>query len=113
MKVNYKVLEREKISEGKYRIWLIDEKLGAKNFLMRMFEVYPNAKSEIDKHNYEHEIFVLSGKGKAYVGKESFDIEEGDAFFIPPNEPHNIENTGKDILRFICIVPISYREVKK
>lgn len=113
MKVNYRNLEREKISEGVFRVWLLDERAGAENFLMRIFEINPNNKTEVDKHNYEHEVFVVNGRGKANVGKESFEIEEGDAFYIAPNEPHSIENTGKDILRFLCIVPGSYRKVKK
>ena len=113
MKINYKNLPREEISPGIFRIWVLDERIGDKNFFMRLFEITSLKETQADKHPYEHEIFVLNGKGWVESDHDKFEIEKGDAVYIAPNKLHRIRNTGKAILQFICIVPNSYREYKK
>lgn len=113
MKVDYKEVKKEEISNGIYRRWLIDEKIEAKNFFMRLFEILPNKEIVIDQHPYEHEIFILEGRGIATIGKEILPISKGDALFISPNEIHSIKNTGSEILQFLCMVPSSYREFQR
>jgi len=39
-------------------------------------------------------------------GNSETPIEEGDTIMVLPDEPHNFVNTGKDILRIICVVPL-------
>lgn len=55
---------------------------------------------------WEHEIFILAGKGVArdQDGKET-PISEGTAVFIPGRENHCLINQGGDVLRFICLIP--------
>ena len=86
--------------------WLIDHKSGAKNFAMRKFEIEKGGMVPLHNHPEDHEIYVLSGKGKFTngEGKEEM-VEKGDVIYIPPNEKHAIDNLGKDNFVFICIVP--------
>jgi len=79
---------------------------GAKNFIMRVFEVAPGHASPNHAHPWEHEIFVLAGEGIARHpdGKET-PIGEGTALFIPEGENHCLVNRGKGPLRFICVIP--------
>jgi quercetin dioxygenase-like cupin family protein len=79
---------------------------GAQNFILRVFEVEPGCKSPDHAHDWEHEIFILAGQGKARdrEGKET-PIAEGTALFIPGGENHCLINTGSDVLRFICVIP--------
>jgi quercetin dioxygenase-like cupin family protein len=45
--------------------WLVAEKDGARNFAMRVIEIKRRGdKIPLHTHNYEHETFVISGKGK-------------------------------------------------
>lgn len=113
MKTNYKELFKEEIQPGIFRIWIFDERNGSKNFFMRIFEILPGKETKEDSHPYEHEIFVLQGKGEVKVGNKLEEIKEGDALFIPPNYIHMVKNTGGGILRFICLVPSSYRKYKE
>ncbi len=113
MKVNYKNTQKEEIAKGVFRIWLLDESNGANNFYMRIFEILPFCATKEDRHPYEHEIFVLSGQGKLKTGDKWEEMNEGDAFFVPPNAVHAIKNTGNTTLRFICVVPSSYKVYKK
>ena len=60
--------------------------------------------TEYHKHRYEEECFyVLSGKGSAIIGSDSYTIEKGDFLGFPRNEvSHNIKNDGTETL--ICLV---------
>jgi len=86
--------------------WMITEKDGAPNFALRVFEVEPGAASPFHTHPWEHEAFILAGKGhlRAVDGKTPF--REGDAVFVPPEAKHQFVNDGDTVLRFICIIPL-------
>ena len=92
--------------EGVTVRWLIDEKIGAKNFAMRRFEIEVGGKVPLHNHEQDHEIFILSGTGRFYNDKEQENqVSYGDIVYIPPNEKHGIDNLGKDKLVFICLIP--------
>lgn len=80
---------------------------GAPTFAMRVFDIQPGSATPFHTHPWEHEIFVLAGKGVARRGggKETA-LAEGDAVMVPPNEQHSFLNAGKDIFRIICCVPL-------
>jgi quercetin dioxygenase-like cupin family protein len=86
--------------------WLISEKDGANNFAMRLFEIKPGGNTPYHEHEWEHEVFILQGKGavKKKDGEEKF--KKGDFFFIPQSEWHQFRNTGDEIIQFLCLVPI-------
>lgn len=92
--------------------WLTTEDMGAK-VMIRLVEMergfpvpgYPHSPPWLDKHTYEHGVFVLKGKGTVRNDKEEREIKEGDVIFIAPNEPHAFRNTGNKTLRFLCIIP--------
>ena len=84
----------------------IGPEAGAKNFIMRVFEVAPGHASPDHIHPWEHEIFILSGEGvaRSQDGKET-PIGEGTTLFIPEGEKHCLVNKGRVELRFICMIP--------
>ncbi len=86
--------------------WLIDEKVGAKNFAMRYFVIRKGGNTPLHVHDWEHEIFVVKGEGYVFDGKNKVKIAEGDAVFIEPNEVHQIINEDCDSLEIICLIPI-------
>lgn len=92
-------------AEGVTIRWLIAEREGAPNFYMRLFEMEPGGHSPRHKHDYEHEIFILEGQGTALDGGKERRIEAGSVLFIPPNAEHQLRNTGKSLLRFLCLIP--------
>jgi quercetin dioxygenase-like cupin family protein len=84
--------------------WLIG-KGEAPNFYMRLFEVEPGGEIKEHSHPWEHEIFVLEGKGIIRINGEEFEVEEGSFVYIPPCAKHYYKNTGDKPLRFICVIP--------
>ena len=84
--------------------WLISEKDGAPNFLMRHFTLETGGCTPYHSHDWEHEVYVLEGDGKVrYEGREE-KIQPGDAILIPPNKRHQFQ-AGSEVLKFICLVP--------
>ena len=113
-KFNLKEFRREKLEEGIFRVWLLDEKVGSNNFFLRFFEILPGRGTEDDKHPYEHGIYILEGIGELKIDDEIFYIEKDDVVFIPSMKSHSIKNIGDKSLKFLCIVPAKiYRDYKK
>ncbi len=85
--------------------YLIVEEFGAPNFEMRYFELKKGAKTSLDKHYYEHEVFVVKGRGKAVIDGKEYILRPGDDVLIEPNEVHQIFNNSQIPFGFICVVP--------
>lgn len=109
MKVSsYKDFPTETVGEGAKGVkirWMITEKMGAKNFVMRHFEIAPEGFTPLHKHVWEHEVFILSGEGAVTGGNENKQFEQGDVIFIPGNEIHQFKNTGNESLTLLCMIP--------
>lgn len=84
---------------------LINERNGAPNFYMRLFEVQPGGNTPFHTHDWEHEVYVLSGSGKLVRENEQEDFNSGDAIWVPPNEKHQFRNDADQILKFLCLIP--------
>jgi len=89
-----------------YIQWLVDPSAGAKNFAMRMFTIKPGGEIPKHSHWYEHEIFVLKGKGVIGAGDKEYEVSEGNVIYVPPNIPHWYRNTGSEDWVFICVIPL-------
>jgi quercetin dioxygenase-like cupin family protein len=76
------------------------------NFVMRVFTVKPGGHTPRHSHSFEHEVYVLAGKGRA-SGSSEFDMTPGDAIFVPAGDLHCFANTGTEDLKIICVVPRS------
>jgi quercetin dioxygenase-like cupin family protein len=87
--------------------WLIGESDQAPNFAMREFEVAPGGHTPKHFHDYEHEIYVLDGRGVVVDGDEERPLAAGDVLLVSPNDVHQFRNTGAAPLRFLCLIPNS------
>lgn len=85
--------------------WLISEKDGANNFAMRLFEIQPNGHTPLHQHDWEHEVFIVEGKGAAHDNTKDIPFKQGDVFFIPSIHWHQFKNTGDTPLKILCLIP--------
>ncbi len=85
--------------------WLLTEKDGANNFNMRVFEIEPGRQTEHHRHAWEHEVFVLSGKGKVWSESGEQEIGPEQVVLVAPQELHHFASIGDTPLKFICCVP--------
>lgn len=86
---------------------LIGEGDSAPNFAMREFEVEPGGHTPKHFHDYEHEVYVLAGKGTILDGDQERPLAAGDVVFVSPNDVHQFKNTGGEPMRFLCLIPNS------
>lgn len=93
-------------AEGVDKRVLIGPRQGAPTFVMRVFDLGPGKSSPYHTHDWEHEVFVLSGSGMAVAEGSERPVGPGDAVFIPPYERHCLRNTGEETFRFMCLVPL-------
>jgi quercetin dioxygenase-like cupin family protein len=84
---------------------VISEGDGAPSFIMRVFELQPDAQTFLHTHWQEHEVFVLAGKGAVRSETGETTIEAGSVVFVAPNESHQFVNRGEEVLRFVCLIP--------
>jgi len=85
--------------------YLIVEEFGAPNFEMRYFELQKGSNTSLDQHSYEHEVFVLKGKGRLVVKDKEYFLRSNDAILIEPDEKHQLFQVGEEPFGFLCIVP--------
>jgi len=86
--------------------WLISDKDDAPNFAMRLFEIKTGGYTPLHQHNWEHEVFILEGEGHINNKNEDKPFKKGDVLFIKPLEWHQFKNTNKNLLRFLCLIPL-------
>jgi quercetin dioxygenase-like cupin family protein len=85
---------------------MLGPKQGAPTFVMRIFDLPPGAASPWHQHDWEHEVYVLLGRGLAVSKAGEAPIRRGDALLLPANEMHCLKNNSRRVLRFMCLVPL-------
>ena len=78
----------------------------APTFAMRVFEIQTGSATPLHTHPWEHEVFVLAGKGVLRGSGKETPLAEGDAAIVLPNEQHSFMNADMEMLRLICVVPL-------
>lgn len=88
--------------------WLIDEEHdGAPYYAMRLIEVAPGGHTPRHAHAFEHENFILEGKGRLLIGDTWHEVGPGDVAFVPPGVEHTYENAGDGPFKFLCSIPVT------
>ena len=77
----------------------------APRFAMRVLEVAVGASTPFHTHDWEHEVFILSGRGKVRGADGERQLAPNDVVFVAPGEEHCFTNTGDELFRFICCIP--------
>jgi quercetin dioxygenase-like cupin family protein len=107
MKVqDYRKVEGQEVVPGVIMRVVAGPDEGAPSFVMRVFEIQPGSAIPSHEHPWEHELFVLAGKGIFRSNDKNIPLQDGAAVMVLPDEPHSFINTGEDILRIICVVPL-------
>ena len=103
---NFKDVEGVEAAPGAFMRIMAGTDEGAPTFVMRLFDIKPGGGTPHHSHAWEHELFVVEGKGALKSGNSEKPITAGDAIMVLPDEQHGILNTSKDLLRVICVVPL-------
>jgi quercetin dioxygenase-like cupin family protein len=107
-KFAYTEIEAETVEKQSKNLkvrWLITKETGAENFAMRLFEMGSGGHTPLHSHDWEHEVFILEGEGLVICGEDARLFRPGDVIFISPNEKHQFRNTGKQLVKLLCLIP--------
>ena len=72
---------------------------------MRVIKVDPGGYSPFHSHPWEHEVFILEGKGVLVQDGRDTPIAKGDVIYVSPGEQHQFKSDSEEHLEFICIIP--------
>ena len=92
-------------SQGVSLAWLLDERRGAPHFAMRRFRVAPGGYTPLHRHEWEHEVYILSGEGVLVTEEGEHPLEPDSAALVAPGEKHQFRCVGEEPLEFLCLVP--------
>lgn len=103
--VAYRLVEGHEEAPGVLMRTCIGPADGAPRFALRVFEVQPGASTPYHSHWWEHEVYIISGRGKVRGVDGERALAAGDVVFVKPDEQHCFSNIGKTKLRFVCVIP--------
>jgi mannose-6-phosphate isomerase-like protein (cupin superfamily) len=77
------------------------ERLGCQ---LRYFEIQSQGYSSLERHQHEHAIMIIRGRGHALVGDRIMELGTHDLVRVPPFTWHQFRATGPEPLGFLCMV---------
>ena len=95
----------EEIAKGIRVRPLITEADGSPNFVMDYFELAPGGFTPLHAHPWEHQVFVMSGRGTVKAGTVEQPIGAGSVVLVTANEEHQFRNAGAEPLELLCVIP--------
>lgn len=84
---------------------VISEVDGSETAVMDVFEIAPKGETAYHDHPWEHQVFVIAGRGQLRDSHGDHDFRDGDVIYIRPDEPHAFRNTGAEPVKLVCVIP--------
>jgi quercetin dioxygenase-like cupin family protein len=106
-------VEKKEVAAGKdTTIQVLISAQEGPNFALRKFSMKPGGGMPRHTNTVEHEQYVLRGRARIGIGGETYEVNAGDAVFIPEGIVHFYENIGGEPFEFLCIIPNKPDEIK-
>ncbi len=84
---------------------LVGNEEGWDSHVMRVVELGVDGFSPKHSHPWPHINYIIEGEGILFLNGEENPIKAGSFAYVPSEALHQFKNTGKETLKFICIVP--------
>ena len=82
---------------------LIGERQGSERVAMRLYTVQKGGHTNIDQHEYEHQMYVLKGHGILKCKNKDLPLSPGDAVLVPANIQHQFINQDEAPFIYLLI----------
>ena len=86
-----------------------DNTVNGINYSIAQFTIESGKKSKIHKITSSEIYYILEGRGNITIEGTTYLLEKDDSVFIQPNSEQFIKNTGKNNLKFLCIVEPAWK----
>ena len=87
--------------------WLVGPNDHPPTFHLRRFEVGPGGCSPRHRHPWEHEVYVLEGRGTVWTADGEVPVGPGSFVLVRPDEEHQFRAAGDGALSFLCLIPVT------
>jgi mannose-6-phosphate isomerase-like protein (cupin superfamily) len=88
----------ERTGDREFRV-LLSEGLSITQFA----GLIPPGRAPEHHHTYDEVVHVLAGQGVVHLGGSQTEIGPGTSIYLPPYQPHCLENTGSEPLRVLGV----------
>lgn len=88
----------ERTGDREFRV-LLSEGLTFTQFV----GMIPPGRAPEHQHTYDEVVHVLAGRGLAHLGDTETELVPGTSIYLPPHQPHCLENNGTDTLRVLGV----------
>ncbi len=88
----------ERTGDREFRV-LLSEGLSITQFA----GLIPPGRAPEHHHTYDEVVHVLAGKGVVHLGDAHTEIGPGTSIYLPPYQPHCLENTGPEPLQVLGV----------
>lgn len=78
----------------------------SQQFHVRYFEIAPGGHSTLEKHEHEHVVIPIRGRGEVQFDCYQYNVAFGDVVYIAPNDAHQFRSPvdATEPFGFLCIV---------
>ncbi|MGH3254954.1 MAG: cupin domain-containing protein [Streptosporangiaceae bacterium] len=90
--------EAERTGDREFRV-LLSEGMAFTQFA----GLIPPGRAPEHHHTYDEVVHVLAGRGVVHLGERVAEIGPGTSIYLPPYQPHCLENTGQDVLAVLGV----------
>jgi len=92
--------------KGITRRELVGRRGESPQFHIRYFELAPGGYSTLEKHEHEHAVIPIRGRGEVQFGCSIYQVGFGDVVYVAPNDPHQFRNPddAEEPFGFLCTV---------
>jgi quercetin dioxygenase-like cupin family protein len=92
--------------KGITRRELVGKRGESPKFHLRYFEIDPGGYSTLEKHEHEHVVVGMRGRGEAQMGCFIHKLGFGDVVYVSPSEPHQFScpEDASEPFGFLCLV---------
>jgi len=79
---------------------------GAKKTALHEIRIQKGGRTSVHRHNWQHQIFVTSGRGTLTLEGRETRLKAGDVLVIARGEEHGFEQRGRAPFVFLTVTPL-------
>jgi quercetin dioxygenase-like cupin family protein len=73
-------------------------------FHVRYFEVEPGGYTTLERHQHQHVVLPIRGRGEVFLGGRWEPLGFGDVVYVAPSDAHQFRTIDDEPFGFVCIV---------
>jgi len=85
---------------------LVGKEDGAEKTALHEIRIQKGGRTSVHRHNWQHQIYVTSGRGVLIVGDRPVPLKTGDVLVVGRGEEHGFAQRGTAPFVFLTVTPL-------